>query len=332
MSIDRTGRFLSLTTLALAVLAALLLPLAGCSDDDDNPTGPGTPTELPAELVGDWAISAATVNGTVVSLAEFLEWNATVTGDMLSLANDGSYTEREFAADRSVVETYTGTVTVDGDHMTVTENTGKAAGEVVFDGTWSLLNNRLTLTQTVDGDEVVMIFHRLVTIDIAFTVTYLDDSDSLLGGAISEGMTGSGFYTYDAAVEDNNTLDAVGDYWSSISPCGIFLELGGLSFQTDLADVDFLVEIVNNHNYRDNYLLRSYNNLPLSAAVLVDHISWQLDDPSAAANDDATLPLTPPVLEDWQQSFALTITGSDIANELNTFMIRCQVASATLAE
>jgi hypothetical protein len=50
--------------------------------------------------------------------------------------------------------------------------------------------------------------------------------------------------------------------------------------KTDLANVDFLVEIVNNYNGFDNYLSHSYNNVPLGPDTTVDHIAWQLDDPS----------------------------------------------------
>jgi hypothetical protein len=317
-------------------LGLLLLFLAGCSDDDDNGgTNPGLPAtgDVPAELVGQWSAAAAFVNGAAVDPGDVLEWIDVVDGNLLTVNQDGTYVEQEFADDRSVVDEYHGVIFMDGNQIVVLEDSaGKAAADTAFAGTWALGNNVLVLTQVEDGDTVTLHFHRLITVDIAFQVTYLDDDNNLLGGAVVEGMTGTGFYTYDAGVEDTNALATVGDYWSTIAPCGIFLTLGSLHFQTDLHDVDFLLEIGNNQYDSDFYLLRSYNNLALSDTLEVDHIAWQLDDDTGTALDSTDMPLTAPNLADWVQGFALSIEGNMVDDSYNDFIIRCTVTSATLAE
>jgi outer membrane biosynthesis protein TonB len=100
----------------------------------------------------------------------------------------------------------------------------------------------------------------------------------------------------------------VGDYHHSGAPFGITLE-GGHRFETDPANVAFLVEIVNDYYSQDNYMLHSYNNRPLSPTVTVDIISWYLDDPTQAAVSSEALTDAPPDLARWQQTLGLSISG-----------------------
>jgi hypothetical protein len=139
-----------------------------------------------------------------------------------------------------------------------------------------------------------------ISIDITATVRYVTDSSNVLDGAITAGDLITGTYTYGSTTVDSQPLvDTVGDYWHDTSPYGISLHVGGFVFQTDPDNVDFLVEMVHDHyTGSDHYLLRSYNNLPLSDELLVDHISWQLDDPTQTALSSDALPTVPPVLED----------------------------------
>jgi hypothetical protein len=159
-------------------------------------------------------------------------------------------------------------------------------------------------------------------------ISTVDDGYNLLGGSIEAGDTITGTYIYDSTVEDTNALPTVGDYRHSSSPYGIFLEINDIEFETDLSDVDFLVEIVNDHGTptRDNYLLRSYNNEDMTVDVAVDHISWQLDDATATAISSIELTTSPPVLADWTSNFGLTITGYSISQSSQTFMIRGHVS------
>jgi len=141
----------------------------------------------------------------------------------------------------------------------------------------------------------------LIMIGLRGEVTYIDQSAyDLLEGHVELGDTLTGTYTYDSQTPDSNPLSGVGDYYQDSAPCGIRLEAGGIVFESDPDILDFLIELNDNHVGQDNYLLRSYNNLPLANGVEVDHISWQLDDPSCTAISSDALPLGPPVLADWQ--------------------------------
>jgi hypothetical protein len=174
-----------------------------------------------------------------------------------------------------------------------------------------------TLHAGTDGGPVFAIQdiegNNAITIRITAQVAAVDDRDNILNGAINVNDTITGTYTYNGFTADSNPLPTVGDYWHTTSPYGITVYVGGLVFQTDPNSVDFLVEIVNDHNTppTDNYLLRSYNNLPLANGATVDHIAWQLDDDTAIAIASATLPTTPPNLPDWTSIFGLTLVGCE---------------------
>lgn len=168
-----------------------------------------------------------------------------------------------------------------------------------------------------------------VCIAITAEVAYVDDRGGILDGAINVGDVITGTYVYESTTPDTNPLPTVGDYWHTTAPFGITLNAGGFVFRTDPANVNFLVEIVNDHGTpaSDNYLLRSYNNIFDVGSSSDNHISWQLDDPTLAALSSEALPTVPPVLSDWQSIFGLDIQGSSFRDE---FLIRSHVTSANL--
>ena len=98
-----------------------------------------------------------------------------------------------------------------------------------------------------------------VCIDITATVESVFDQSGVLAGVISQGDVITGRYVYDLTTEDTNSLPTVGDYFHTATPFGITLDAGGFLFRTDPNNVNFLVEIVNDHGNppSDNYLLRS---------------------------------------------------------------------------
>jgi len=172
----------------------------------------------------------------------------------------------------------------------------------------------------------------LITIKIVAKVVYIDDRHNLLGGAVNDGDIIEGKYTYDPTTPDTNSAPTVGDYYHTSSSCGIEVKAGGFVFKTDPSDVNFLVEIANDHGSpspSDNYLLISYNNLPLSDEILVDYILWQLDDDTCTALSSTDLPTTAPVLADWESIFGLTLSGSDPSDPYKTYLIRAHVTKAT---
>jgi len=180
-----------------------------------------------------------------------------------------------------------------------------------------------------------------ISIAITGTVRLVDDQNNILSGAVRPGDTITGVYTYDSDTPDSNSLAEVGDYWHATAAYGISLTVDGMSFRTDSNNVSFLVEIVNDYAPgippTDNYLLRSYNNeFEVSAPggpfgdSPMNLISWQLDDPTAAALSSPALPTVPPVLSDWQSNFGLDISSMGGMGEM--FLIRSDVTSAVMIE
>jgi len=168
-----------------------------------------------------------------------------------------------------------------------------------------------TLTQTPEPptDKITFIF--------SGNIISFDDRSGVFDGSIEVGTWFTGQYTIDGTIADDNDLPTVGDYWHSEAEDGIQVEVGNYIFQTNPSNPRFLLEIINDHQERDGYLLRSYQNQILQRdtgdplIVLGGlHISWQLDDDTATAlpaSSGDVMVLTAPNLSDWTQVFGLTI-------------------------
>jgi hypothetical protein len=166
-----------------------------------------------------------------------------------------------------------------------------------------------------------------IRIEITATVSLVDDPDNLLNNAVAPGDTITGIYTYDSPALDSNPLEQVGDYFYMTAPNGIRLKVNGLTFATNPADVNFLLELVNNYENSDNYVVISYNNLfsvSATGTFVMNTIDWQLDDPTQTALSSPALPKTAPVLSNWQSIFGLSISSMGDSH----FLIRSNVTSA----
>lgn len=166
-----------------------------------------------------------------------------------------------------------------------------------------------------------------VRIEISATVSEVDDHDNLLNGRVVPGDIITGMYTYDPSAVDSNPLPEVADYAYTTAPNGIRLQVNGLTFATDRTAVNFLLELVDNYQNSDNYVMISYNNffdVSATGTSVMNTIDWQLDDPSQMALSSTRLPRTAPVLSDWQSIFGLTISSMGD----NFFSIRANVTSA----
>ncbi|MHC4333594.1 MAG: PEP-CTERM sorting domain-containing protein [Planctomycetota bacterium] len=165
----------------------------------------------------------------------------------------------------------------------------------------------------------------LITIAIEAEVDYVEDLGSYLEGRINPGDIITGTYTYDSTTPDTNPSAYVGDYEHRAAPAGISLTVGGFNFASDPTNVYFLLSVCNAGGpyQQDNYLLLSYNNLPLSNGSVVDHISWQLDDPTASALSSDGLPIGPPILDQWQSIVGLRLDG-----ERAGYIVHAYVTSA----
>ena len=153
----------------------------------------------------------------------------------------------------------------------------------------------------------------LMTIAIEAVVDDVQDPDNYLNGRIQIGDVITGTYTYDTDTPDSNPSIYIGMYEHHTSPYGIKLTIGDFVFQSDPGNIDFLVSVGNAGGpyERDNYLIRSYNNLGLydDVPIPINHIMWQLDDESASAVSSDALPVTPPMLDDWESVFGLRISA-----------------------
>jgi hypothetical protein len=152
----------------------------------------------------------------------------------------------------------------------------------------------------------------LITISIEAEVDYVEDLGNYLEGRINPGDIITGTYTYESTTPDTNPSAYVGDYEHFAPPAGVSLSVGGFDFMTDPMNVDFLVAITNDGisgGLHDSYWICSYNNLPLSNGASVDEITWALRDPTASALSSDALPITPPVLDNWQSMVGLRLEG-----------------------
>jgi hypothetical protein len=168
----------------------------------------------------------------------------------------------------------------------------------------------------------------MITIAITGQITGVSDQYGHLENKIHTGDTITGTYSYNSLISDSNPLTTIGDYEYFSSPAGISLNCGGLNFRTNSDNVDFLIEVSNNHTLQsDNYVIRSYNNQPLYNGTLVQYIEWQLNDSTGTAFSSDALPLTAPDLSKWgsgRYDNQLVITG------YNDFGISAKVTSAVL--
>ncbi len=194
----------------------------------------------------------------------------------------------------------------------------------------------LRLLSLIGFMAVSNVYAEPVCISITANVNDVDDMDNILSGSINIGDVVSGTYIYDSMTPDTNLLSTVGDYQHTSAEYGVSLNVNGLNFKTDPSDVDFLVEIVNDHGNpaSDNYLFRSYNNIFDVSSVsdmgmeTMNHISWQLDDSTLTANLSDMLPISPPILSDWNQVFGLNISSESMT--ASGFRVRSTVSSVEL--
>ena len=155
------------------------------------------------------------------------------------------------------------------------------------------------------------------------TVAAVNDSSLQLDGSITNGAPVKGFYIFDPAATDSNPDSTVGAYRTANSTCGIIVQIGNYVFRTNPRKVDLLIELVNRET--DSHLVRSYFNLA-NQPIPIDHIAWQIDDPTGTALTSVEPPLTPPNLANFQSLSGLTVTGGG-AEPINGFFIRAHITA-----
>lgn len=147
---------------------------------------------------------------------------------------------------------------------------------------------------------------------------------------ITEGMPFTGTYTFNLSASDTNDWESVGDYFHTSGPYGVVVQIGNRIFRSNPDNVNFLLEVVNNHySGSDSYGFHSYNNLPVEGAN-VEFISWFLDDYSQAAVTSTALSPVPPDLNQWRD-LGFSITGNHGAFALGGTVTEIQVGTGPMS-
>ncbi|KKL81122.1 hypothetical protein LCGC14_1997910 [marine sediment metagenome] len=170
----------------------------------------------------------------------------------------------------------------------------------------------------------------LITIEIEAVVDSVEDSgdgDGYLEGNIEVGDIIIGTYIYDSDMPYTILPEYGHWYTHTESPYGMFLSVGDVQFETDPENVNFTIGVKDDcqgafDTYYDEFRATSYNNLPLDTGISVSLIEWELLDFSTQALSNMDLPLTAPILADWDFN-RLSISG-----ETNSFRIDSHVTSA----
>jgi hypothetical protein len=168
----------------------------------------------------------------------------------------------------------------------------------------------------------------IVTMEISGYVTNLIGQQSVLPETINLYDQISGTYKYGTTAVDKNPSLSTGDYEFKSAPFGISLNLDGMIFASNPQNVDFLIEINNDYNGKDSYIINSGNNLPLSNGTAVAPIRWELNDNTAIALSNDGLISPDSVWRYWQdKTLAITCRGAG-----GVLRIEANITDATVKE
>lgn len=144
--------------LSMALVACALLAI-GCGDDDESPTGSGGGSSTsPADLVGNWAYSSITADGSSVALDVALDWYANTDEAILSFTAGGGISYVENNGSGSELYREDGTYTLNsGNYMVSMTSSSPDLGYTPYStsGTWSISGNTLTIRFIESGFDIV---------------------------------------------------------------------------------------------------------------------------------------------------------------------------------
>lgn len=166
----------------------------------------------------------------------------------------------------------------------------------------------------------------LITIDIEGNVTSI--SGTGVPESIQVGNTFTGTYTYNSLTTDSDVSPYLGVYEHD-APYSLCLSLGDYELKTATNHAGgFRIRIANDDpmaNLWDFYRVESDEIVSVpSVGFDVDYIRWSLGDITHTALDSDMLPISSPVLADWNYN-ALKIIS-------NSFTINGEVTVAVIPE
>ena len=157
---------------------------------------------------------------------------------------------------------------------------------------------------------------------------HLSDLDS----TINVGDSVSGIYVYDSDTIPITNVPVDGyHYYYSESPYGMNLEIENTQFDFNAESVGFNINVVDDYQasfetLHDVIRMGSYSS---STTPEIGSFSWQLIDYSHQVLTNMDLPLTAPVLENWDVSELLISEDYNLA-PYNNYLITSQITSAVV--
>ena len=173
-----------------------------------------------------------------------------------------------------------------------------------------------------------------ITAEVGESIEGFRNSLGYFQGEVQVGDTIVGTYTYDTSQNPSGQSSDGRTYEFFSSPCGVVLEVGGYTFQTDPNDVQLMVRVWNNTGAVvsdiDRIRITSSSHAPVDDSVEITSIELLLNNERYGTPYyplvsvlSAALSGTAPDLELWPMR-ELTIAS-------NVFRIYAQITSATLA-
>jgi len=124
-----------------------------------------------------------------------------------------------------------------------------------------------------------------------------------LGKDFSIGDILKGTYIYGTDTDDTNPEDNYAHYDYDITPYGIQVTIGAQTMRTDPENVEVRLGIYDGYTggsvASDTYFVDSVHNLPLETGGNAEVLYIYLYDDGGNAIDSVELPMTAPVLSDW---------------------------------
>jgi hypothetical protein len=147
-----------------------------------------------------------------------------------------------------------------------------------------------------------------ITIQITGNVTSLGGYTEAIPSSIYAGVTFTGTYTYDSSAVDGGG----GHHWYD-APYGIDLFLGGYEFKTAPDQVGkfdmWIMNDLSGNGVWDYYRVCGYQNVSTPSVDFASSTEWDLGDSTHTALSSAELPVTAPILTDWDYN-VLKIRGA----------------------